>query len=353
MQCSACYVSYDTSLCNLDFPFGIELGGLCALMMAVALGGCTVTSIAPVVEAADIVEPTPAPAPTPQAETVVTQTEGEAEANQEPDSDNQGEIEDSGGGHGRWASVTAKLLNVRSGPGITYLVLGRLNHSDKVQVLEPSEDSTWYRICCLSDGATQGWTSGAYLTFAAEPLAPPQSPPSNIPFVPDSMDLSDAQIPDVHTLWDMTMRMAFGHLPEHRFSYPPQANINPLTGLPVSTARLGQRAVAVCIPSDLQARPQSGLSQADVVYEYLVDGELVTRMTGIFWGEDVPLIGPIRSARLINFYLGHMYNAGTMCSGASDHIRRLLRDMADFPTLTLTWTTVMACCRTRFWWAMD
>ncbi len=306
----------------------LSLVAFAALMVAVALGGCTVTSIAPVVEAADVMGPTPAP--TPQAETVVTQTEGEAEAEQETDSDNRGEVEDSGGDHGRWASVTANLLNVRSGPGTTYLVLGRLSHSDEVQVLEPSEDSAWYRICCLSDGATEGWAAGAYLTFAAEPPTP-QSLPSNIPFVPDSMDLSDAQIPDAHTLWDMTVHMAFDHLPEHRFSYPPQANINPLTGLPVSALRLGQRAVAVCIPSDLQARPQSGLSQADVVYEYLVDGELVTRMTGIFFGEDVPLIGPIRSARLINFYLGHMYNAGTMCSGASDHIRRLLRDMADFP----------------------
>ena len=308
----------------------LTLVAFAALMVTVTLGGCTVTTIAPVVEASRMEVPTPIPTPTPQPAKVVTQTEGEAEADQETDSDNQGGVEDSGDGPGKLASVTANILNVRSGPGITYLVLGKLKYSDKVQILELSEDSTWYRICCLADRVSEGWVAGAYLALVTD--APmPEPPQSDIPFVPDSVDLSDANIPDAHTLWNMTVNMALDHLPETRVSYPPQSNTNPLTGLPISEERLGQRAVAVCIPSDLQARPQAGLSQADVVYEYLVDGELVTRMTGIFFGEDVPLIGPIRSARLINFYLGYMYNAATMCSGASDHIRRLLWDMADFP----------------------
>jgi len=308
----------------------LTLTVVAVLLATAASAGCTtVAASAPVAEAAAATDVT-VPTPPRQAEAVAPQPEEEAEPAPHTDGDNPEETEDSGGGLDPRASVTATRLNVRSGPGITYLVLGKLQYSDEVQVLGPNSDRTWYRICCLSDGATEGWVSGAYLTFAAE--APALQPPSSdIPFAPEALDLTDANIPDVHTLWDMTVNMAFDHLPTIRFSYPPQDNLNPLTGLPVSAARLDQRAVAVCIPSDRQARPQSGLSQADVVYEYLVDGDRATRMTGIFWGEDVPLIGPIRSARLINFYLGHMYNAGTMCSGASDHIRRLLRDMADFP----------------------
>ncbi len=270
---------------------------------------------------------TPIPTPVLQATTVETQTEGEAEVAPETDRESPGGAES---GHAPVASVTAHILNVRDGPGTTYRVLGKLPQAAAVQIREPSANGTWYRICCLADGATEGWVAGAYLDFAAA-VPEPSSPPSAIPFVPDAVDLSDARIPDAHTLWDITVTMAFDHLPENRFSYPPQSNLNPLTGLPISAERLRQRAVAVCIPSDVQARPQAGLAQADVVYEYLVDGDLVTRMTAIFFGEDVPLIGPIRSARLVNFYLGNMYNAGTMCSGASDHIRRLLRDMADFP----------------------
>ncbi len=298
-----------------------------ALGATVALGGCTSPSVGPMVEASDAVEPPPMP----QAATAKTQTEGEAEVVQAVGNDNPGRTEVTGGSRDHRASVIANVLNVRSGPGTTYQILGVLKHSNEVQVLESSEDSAWHRICCLSDDATEGWVSGAYLTFGSEAPVPQSSSRSSIPFSPDSVDLSDAQIPDVHTLWEMTVQMAFDYLPAHRFSYPPQSNLNPLTGLPISAERLERRAMTVCIPSDLHARPQAGLGQADVVYEYLVDGELVTRMTGIFFGEDVPLIGPIRSARLINFYLGYMYNASTMCSGASDHIRRLLRDMADFP----------------------
>ncbi len=304
---------------------------ICAFMLTVLLGGCTVTTIAPLVETAAVAIPTPTePAPTPspsvQADEVETQTEGEAETGPESDAADQETAVFSGVP----ASVTANALNVRSGPGTSYLVLGQLYASDEVQALERSQDGEWYRVCCLADGTTDGWASSAYLAFASDTQAPETSQ-TNIPFAPTSGDLSDSNIPDAAALWDLTVNMAFEHLPDSRFTFPLQSNLNPLTGLPVDSERLNRRAVAVCIPSDLQARPQSGLSQADVVYEYLVDGDLVTRMTGIFFGEDVPLIGPIRSARLINFYLGYLYNAGTMCSGASDHIRRLLRDMADFP----------------------
>lgn len=308
------------------------------LLLAIGLGGCTVSMDSPVVAASYIATPTPFPtatptaiptatptaSPTPQASDVNTQTEGEAEIPERSDSEEEGDEQ------GTPASVTATRLNVRSGPGISYLRLGQLQNGDEVRVLERSEDGDWYRVCCLEDRTTAGWVAGSFLALDSveTELKTPIGEESTVPGIED---LAAGEIPDASQLWEYTVNLAFAHLPEQSFSYPPQSNINPLTGLEVTEERLGQRAVAVCIPSDLQARPQSGLSQADVVYEYLVDGELITRMTGIFFGESVPLIGPIRSARLINFYLGYMYNAGTMCSGASDYIRGLLRDMADFP----------------------
>ena len=45
-----------------------------------------------------------------------------------------------------------------------------------------------------------------------------------------------------------------------------------------------------------QARPQSGIAQADVVYEMLAEGN-VTRFLALFQSEIPDKIGPIRSAR--------------------------------------------------------
>jgi hypothetical protein len=74
-----------------------------------------------------------------------------------------------------------------------------------------------------------------------------------------------------------------------------------------------------------------GLSQADVAYEYLMEGYGITRFSAIFYGEESAQIGPVRSARLINYYMGALYDAGLACSGASDGVRYSLKHEAPFP----------------------
>ncbi len=224
-------------------------------------------------------------------------------------------------------SVTAQNLNMRSGPGLGYAILGQLHRDDAVTLLERSGDQgVWWRVCCLADQVTDGWVSGDYLNVSLTATPTEGAVVSTpVPWPSPGENLSRAELREI------TIQIAMGNLPDFRYSHAPTAPINPLTGLQVAPQRLQQRPLAVCIPSDVSARPQSGLSQADVVYEYLVDGNQITRMTGIFYGEDIPLIGPIRSARLINFYLGYQFNAATMCSGASDYIRVLLREVSEFP----------------------
>ena len=87
----------------------------------------------------------------------------------------------------------------------------------------------------------------------------------------------------------------------------------------------------VCINNDFAARPQFGISQADVMYEYIMEGFGITRFSGVYFGDDVGQIGPVRSARLINYYLGALYDAGLACSGASDGVRFTLKNEAPFP----------------------
>ena len=75
-------------------------------------------------------------------------------------------------------------------------------------------------------------------------------------------------------------------------------------------------------------RPQSGLSQADLVFEHLTEGS-ITRFTAVIYGSTPPRIGPIRSARLIDLQLPAMYDAALVYSGSSIGVSRQLFD-SDF-----------------------
>ncbi len=72
----------------------------------------------------------------------------------------------------------------------------------------------------------------------------------------------------------------------------------PLTGAPVDAPGYENRqALVVKIDNyDPDARPQAGLTLADVVYEEKVEGP-VSRFAAIFQGSDADQIGPVRSAR--------------------------------------------------------
>lgn len=76
---------------------------------------------------------------------------------------------------------------------------------------------------------------------------------------------------------------------------PPTA---PLTGLPQPDAsQLNATAVVVKIDNIDAARPQTGLADADVVYEEEVEGGL-TRLAAVFQSKFPTVVGPVRSGRL-------------------------------------------------------
>jgi len=56
------------------------------------------------------------------------------------------------------------------------------------------------------------------------------------------------------------------------------------------------RPLGVMVENHIDARPQSGLSRADVVYEAVAEGG-ITRFLSIFYCQDAPFVGPVRSAR--------------------------------------------------------
>jgi len=58
-----------------------------------------------------------------------------------------------------------------------------------------------------------------------------------------------------------------------------------------------RRPMGVMIENHKEARPQSGISSADVVYEAVAEGG-ITRFLSIFYCKDANPIGPVRSARI-------------------------------------------------------
>lgn len=74
-------------------------------------------------------------------------------------------------------------------------------------------------------------------------------------------------------------------------------NTYPLTGLPIDNpANAARPALAIKIENEAAARPQSGLQDADVVYETLIEGG-DTRFVAIFQSTDADPAGSIRSVR--------------------------------------------------------
>jgi hypothetical protein len=82
---------------------------------------------------------------------------------------------------------------------------------------------------------------------------------------------------------------------------PPPAPVkiySPLTGLEVpNEAATKQAATAIMIENSPDARPQSGLKAAGVVFEAIAEGG-ITRFLALYQQEKPQLIGPVRSVRL-------------------------------------------------------
>ncbi len=72
--------------------------------------------------------------------------------------------------------------------------------------------------------------------------------------------------------------------------------INPFTGLYIDKVIANRRPVAVVINNLHKAKPQSGIGQADIIYEVLAEGD-ITRLIAIFKDFNSEKIGPVRSTR--------------------------------------------------------
>jgi hypothetical protein len=166
---------------------------------------------------------------------------------------------------------------------------------------------------------------------AAEPpvlstvIAPAPTPPP--PIVATSATVIEATSTSPAVVADATSVPIPGLIGPDNFP----ANVNPLTGETVNDpAVLARRPLAIKVSNaPAIVRPQSGLNNADLMFEHYAEGGL-TRFTAVFYSKDADPIGSVRSGRLIDLEIPKMYDAGFAFSGASGPLKLMYRDAPFF-----------------------
>jgi len=114
---------------------------------------------------------------------------------------------------------------------------------------------------------------------------------------------------------------------------PPEPLRWPLTGLKApSEAAISVRPLSIKIENSPQARPQTGLNSADVIYESVTEGG-ITRFNCIFHSTTPKTVGPVRSARFSDLWVVPQYHALFFFSGASTSVNRAV-NRAKIPNLS-------------------
>jgi hypothetical protein len=102
----------------------------------------------------------------------------------------------------------------------------------------------------------------------------------------------------------------------------------PLTGMPLAGGSASKRPLYVKIDNNPHARPHYGITKADQVYEWLVEG-LTTRLAAVFQSKDPDVIGSVRSARMTDTPVIPSLDAAFVYSGGGpEELMRLHYDAA-------------------------
>jgi len=123
-------------------------------------------------------------------------------------------------------------------------------------------------------------------------------------------------------------------------------DIDPLSGLPASDpSLLDRRPVAIKVSNFPRSlRPQSGLSIADLVFEYYTE-EGMSRFLAIYLGQDVSKAGPVRSARYVDSELVRMYQAVLGFVGADPMVWAQVAQTLGSRAISESPSTCPALCR--------
>lgn len=96
--------------------------------------------------------------------------------------------------------VMANRLNVRSGPTTSARVLGVATNGQTLTLLGRNADSSWWRVCCVTDTTTEGWVSADFVQLTAEAITLSESLPIADGTTPAPTATSSAPITSTATI---------------------------------------------------------------------------------------------------------------------------------------------------------
>ncbi len=177
------------------------------------------------------------------------------------------------------------------------------------------------------------------LTLACQPVNEPVSTPTATPPPLPSATVTSTQPYVYLTATPGYPEAGFGPL-----DFP--VDINPLTGLSTDPALLDRRPMLIKVSNlPREVRPQSGLSQADIVFEYYTE-QGTTRFIAIYYGKDAEQVGSIRSARFFDEHIIRMYRGFFVFGSGDERVRERLYDSNFTERLIVEWQVgCPALCR--------
>lgn len=105
--------------------------------------------------------------------------------------------------------------------------------------------------------------------------------------------------------------------PEQEEAIADEVYYSPLTGLESTNKKISTaEATCIMIENSVDARPQSGLNAAGIVYEAVAEAG-ITRFMAVYKDELPAWVGPIRSARQTFVHLARPYNCGYVHHGGA------------------------------------
>lgn len=110
---------------------------------------------------------------------------------------------------------------------------------------------------------------------------------------------------------------------------PDEIYYSHLTGREVSKDKINAAATCIMIENSPDARPQSGLDEAGIVYEAIAEGG-ITRFMAVFQEAKPQYIGPVRSLRMTYAEFAKPYQCSIAHVGGSDNALNLVRNNSEF-----------------------
>ncbi len=106
----------------------------------------------------------------------------------------------------------------------------------------------------------------------------------------------------------------------------PKPILSPLTGIPVTAEQRDLPVIGVMIENSPDARPQSGLKHAGVVYEAIAEAG-ITRFLALFQEDQAANVGPVRSSRPYYLDWAMAFDASYAHVGGSPDALQRIKDI--------------------------